>query len=83
MNVMVNKTKESFYLSDMINDFVEYVEVERGRAKRTAENYDLYMQRFSEFAGDITVDLIDSELVRKYRLWLNRYIDEQGREVGR
>lgn len=64
-------------------DFVEYVEVEKGRSQRTAENYRLYMERLEEFAGDISVDKIDAELVRKYRLWLNRYVDEQGRELSR
>lgn len=74
---------EAPFLSDLTMDFIEYVEVERGRAKRTAENYYLYMQRLQEFAGDITVDRINSELIRKYRLWLNRYVDEQGRELSR
>jgi site-specific recombinase XerD len=64
-------------------EFVEYVEVERGRARRTAENYHLYMERLIEFAGDIDVSEINSELVRKYRLWLNRYVDNQGRELSR
>jgi site-specific recombinase XerD len=71
------------FLSDLIIDFVEYIEVEKGRARRTAENYHLYMERLVEFAGDILVGDIDAELVRKYRLWLNRYVDEQGREVSR
>ena len=61
------------YLSELIMDFVESIEVERGRSQRTAENYHLYLERLVEFAGDITVDKITAELVRKYRLWLNRY----------
>ncbi len=77
------KLAGTHYLSDMIIDFVEYIEVEKGRARRTAENYHLYMQRLIEFAGDISVEQIDAELVRKYRLWLNRYVDEQGRELSR
>jgi site-specific recombinase XerD len=70
-------------LSDIINDFIEYVEVERGRAQKTAENYRLYMERLVEFAGNIQVSKIDSELIRKYRLWLNRYVDNQNRELSR
>lgn len=73
--------QQKYYLGDLIADFVEYVEVERGRALRTAENYHLYLDRFAEFAGDITVDQINDELIRQYRLWLNRYIDDQGREL--
>ncbi len=70
------------YLSDLIMDFVEDVEVGRGRSLRTAENYHLYMDRFAEFVGDITVDQITDETVRKYRLWLARYVDDQGRELS-
>ena len=77
------KFAKKYYLSDLIMDFVEFVEVEKGRSRRTAENYHLYMERLIEFAGDISPDKIDAEMVRKYRLWLNRYIDEQGRELSR
>ncbi len=61
------------YLSELIMDFVESLEVERGRSQKTAENYHLYLERLVEFAGDIEVDKITAELIRKYRLWLNRY----------
>lgn len=66
------------YLSELIIDFIEHLEVERGRAQKTAENYHLYLQRLVEFAGDITVDKVNSEMVRKYRLWLNRYENDAG-----
>lgn len=69
---------EPLYLSDLIADFIEHVEIERGRSQKTAENYHLYMQRLVEFADDIDVREIDSELVRKYRLWLNRYVNDAG-----
>jgi len=77
------KSTKIYFLSDLIMDFVEFIEVERGRAQRTAENYDLYMQRLEEFAGNISPGEIDTELVRKYRLWLNRYVDDQGRALSR
>lgn len=66
------------YLSELIIDFIEHVEVERGRSQRTAENYHLYLQRLVEFAGDIKVERISSEMVRKWRLWLNRYENDNG-----
>lgn len=66
------------YLSELIIDFIEHVEVERGRSQRTAENYHLYLQRLVEFAGDIEVHKITSEVVRKWRLWLNRYENDAG-----
>lgn len=72
-----------YYMSDLIVDFIEYLEVERGRAPRTSESYRRYLERFIEFAGDeLTVDQITSELIRKYRLWLNRYISDKGDELS-
>ncbi|HEX8390332.1 MAG TPA: site-specific tyrosine recombinase/integron integrase [Candidatus Saccharimonadales bacterium] len=66
------------YISELIIDFIEHVEVERGRSQKTAENYHLYLQRLVEFAGDVTIDKLTSEMVRKWRLWLNRYTNEAG-----
>lgn len=61
------------YLSELILDYIEHLEVEGGRSAKTAENYRLYLERFVEFTNDITVDKITAEVLRKYRLWLNRY----------
>lgn len=66
------------YLSDAIVDFLEYLEVERGRSQKTAENYHLYLNRLLEFQGDLQVAKINIELIRKWRLWLNRYKNEAG-----
>ncbi|MDR1197083.1 MAG: tyrosine-type recombinase/integrase [Candidatus Nomurabacteria bacterium] len=66
------------YLSELIMDFIEDIEVGRGRSQKTAENYHLYLERLIEFAGDITVDKITYNMVRKWRLWLNRYRNENG-----
>lgn len=65
-------------LSDVMLDYAEYLEIERGRASKTAENYSHYLGRLIDFAGQIDVDEITAELVRKYRLWLNRYVNDQG-----
>lgn len=70
------------FVSDYILDFIEYLEVEGGRMPRTAENYEFYLNRFVEFAGDITPDHITQELLRKYRLWLNRYRSENGENLA-
>ena len=61
------------YFSEALADFLEHLEVEGGRSPRTIENYKLYLERFIDFAGDIDVEKITSETIRKYRLWLNRY----------
>lgn len=70
------------FVSDYILDFIEHLEVEGGRMPKTAENYEFYLNRFVEFAGDITPDTITSEMVRKYRLWLNRHKNDRGDELA-
>lgn len=60
-------------MSELILDFIEHLEVEGGRSAKTAENYKLYLERFIEYTNDIEVDKITPEVIRKYRLWLNRY----------
>ena len=65
------------YVSDLIEDFLEYLEIEKGRSRRTVDNYKLYLNRFYEITSEIidkelTPKDIDLELLRKYRLRLNR-----------
>lgn len=70
------------YMSELVLDYVEHLEVEGGRSSKTAENYTLYLERFIEFTDDITVDKITTEMVRKYRLWLNRYKNNNDGELA-
>lgn len=70
---MIKSMAETHYFSELISDFIEHIEVERGRSQKTAENYYLYLQRLIEFAGDEPISTLNAELVRKWRLWLNRY----------
>jgi len=53
-------------------DFLEYLEIEQNRSQKTIANYDHYLTRLLDYAGDLTVSDIDAELIRKWRLWLNR-----------
>ncbi len=69
-------------MSELILDYIEHLEVEGGRSARTAENYTLYLERFVEFTEDIMVERITSEIIRKYRLWLNRYKNEHGDQLS-
>jgi site-specific recombinase XerD len=64
-------------LNKHITDFLEYLEVERGRSQRTIRNYDFYLKRFSDFAKNPTPNKITRDLIKKYRLFLN------GMEGGR
>lgn len=62
-------------LSSLIIDFLEYLEVEKGASQKTIENYHHYLKRFLEFTKDIEPEKIDLILIRKYRLYLSRFID--------
>lgn len=52
--------------------FLEYLEIEKGRSVKTTENYDRYLSRFIVWSGAEHPKDIDSEMVRCYRLALNR-----------
>ena len=62
----------SMLLAKCKTDYLEYLEIEAGRSQKTIQNYDHYLTRLLDFAGDITVAEITPELIRKWRLWLNR-----------
>lgn len=66
------------FMSEAMMDFLEHLEVEGGRSQKTIRNYELYLNRFVDFAGDIQVVDITAELLRKYRLWLNRLENDNG-----
>lgn len=71
------------FVSEALTDFLEHLEIEGGRSQNTIRNYSLYLERFIEFAGDIEVVKITSEMIRHYRLWLNRYKnDNDGKELS-
>jgi site-specific recombinase XerD len=58
-------------------DFLEYLELERNVSQNTIENYNHYLVRFLEFAGDISPSDINLELIKKYRLHLSRWADPE------
>lgn len=70
------------YTSEIILDYVESLEVEGGRSAKTAENYRLYLERFVEFSEDIKVEKITTEIIRRYRLWLNRHKNDNDEELA-
>lgn len=70
----------SMQLKDLKREFLEYLEIEKGRSILTVSNYDRYLTRFLEYTKITNpADLTESQ-VREYRLWLNR---QPGTKVGR
>lgn len=68
---MANKSSNS-RLHRLAAEFLEHLEVEKGRSLNTIENYERYLRRFLEFSGAKKPADITADLLRKYRLWLNR-----------
>ncbi|MHB1163287.1 MAG: site-specific tyrosine recombinase/integron integrase [Minisyncoccota bacterium] len=52
--------------------FLEHIEIERGRAVKTVENYDRYLSRYLEHMDIKNVSDISEQSIRDFRLWLNR-----------
>ncbi|MBQ9484621.1 tyrosine-type recombinase/integrase [Candidatus Saccharibacteria bacterium] len=71
-------------IAELIDDFLEHLEIESGRSKKTIENYRLYLERFLMIVqeilnkDDVKASDIDREVLRKYRIRLNRYGSENG-----
>ncbi len=64
-------------------DFLEYLEIEQNRSQKTIQNYDHYLTRLLDFAGEIKISEINPELIRKWRLWLNRLGTNTSDELGK
>ena len=56
----------------MKRQFLEYIEIERGRAVKTIENYDHYLTRYFQQMGIKKVSDISENNIREFRMWLNR-----------
>lgn len=65
-------------LSSHLRKFLEYIEVEKGRSALTVRNYEFYLRRFLEWAKDPDLDVITSDLIHNYRLFLNRLDNREG-----
>lgn len=74
-------------ISELVADFLESLEIEKGRSTKTVENYGLYLARFidlitEDFEGQemIKPSDITPEILRCFRLKLNRFSDNQNKE---
>ncbi|MCK5059532.1 MAG: tyrosine-type recombinase/integrase [Candidatus Pacebacteria bacterium] len=68
-------------LDKLKREFLQYLEIEKGRSLKTVENYNRYLERFLTFTGVNQPKDITDLVVREYRLWLNR--QTAGKKEGR
>ncbi len=59
-------------LQTLKRQFFEHLEIEKGRSLKTIENYEHYIERFLSFAKVNHPKDITDDMVREFRLWLNR-----------
>ncbi|MEN9912644.1 MAG: hypothetical protein RLY66_52 [Candidatus Parcubacteria bacterium] len=62
----------SHNIRDLKQQFLEYIEIEKGRSVKTVRNYDFFITKFLNFAKIKGPEDITAEKVREFRLWLNR-----------
>jgi site-specific recombinase XerD len=70
-------------ISELVTDFLEYLEIEQNRSQKTIENYHHYLLRLIEFSNDPEIHKLDDEMIRKWRLWLNRLEDQNGDPISK
>ena len=59
-------------LKELKNQFLEYLEIEKGRSVKTIENYDRYLTRFLAHTKVGSPAAITEQMVREFRIHLNR-----------
>lgn len=67
-------------LEGLVKQYLEYLEIEKNRSRKTVENYNRYLRRFLNFLAknsnkknaNLESKDINQEIVREYRLYLNR-----------
>lgn len=66
-------------LHNLKQEFLEYVEIEKGRSVNTSRNYDHYLTVFLEHTGAKRPEDITNPMVREFRLHLNRMVTGNNR----
>ncbi len=72
----------SHNLSEFKKQFLEYIEIEKGRALNTVRNYDHYLSVFLEHTKAKDPKDITEDVIREFRLWLNRQSQGNNRSTG-
>lgn len=61
--------------------YLEYLEIEKNKSQKTLENYGRYLDRFLNFANIKTINQLNEDLIRQYRIHLNRLKNEKGKNL--
>ena len=67
--------KSKSKIEQLLEDFLDHLEIERNRSRKTRENYEFYLKRFLKWSKISKPEDITADRVRQFRLWLNRLED--------
>lgn len=67
-------------LENLKKQFLEYIEIEKGRSVKTVENYDHYLSRFLGYIKTGSPKSITESSVREFRMFLNRQMVGRGKK---
>ena len=70
-----------YNIAQLHREFLEHLEIEKGRSLKTIENYDRYLKKFFARGKIQKPEEITEETVRDFRLWLNRQKTPLGNEI--
>src|SRR3989344_2059714 len=70
-------------LSGLIDQFLEYLEIERNCSKLTIRDYRHYLETFNKWHGEKSIENLDLATVRKYRVFLANREDKKGLTLKR
>lgn len=70
-------------LQKYLTDYLEYLEIDKNRSQKTIENYSRYLNRFVSWSKIQSPEQIDETMVHKYRIYLNRLMDNKGQSLNR
>jgi site-specific recombinase XerD len=71
-------------LKKYVDEFLEYCEITKNQSRNTISAYHRYLFKFADFAQSLKAtdpSQINMELVKKYRLYLNRHVDAKGKTL--
>ncbi|MFA6338556.1 MAG: site-specific tyrosine recombinase/integron integrase [Candidatus Paceibacterota bacterium] len=68
-------------INQLKREFLESLEIEKGRSLKTIENYDHYLTRFLGFIKITKPEEITDDNIREFRLWLNRQSSKVSNET--
>lgn len=74
-------------LQKYIEQYLEYLEIEKNSSKLTIRNYRFYLHRFDAWIAEnepnMRLDSLNSDIIRKYRKYLSDYSDLKGLTLKR